>query len=164
MLLFLTGLMLCSVLAGECIPFTEALKHVGESRCVTGKIYHVQQGSKGTHYLDFCEDYRTCSFTVVIFHGDLRHVGDVRQLQDRIIEIHGQVKRYDNRAEIILEDASQLSGEAARIPRLPKDYDVEQKGHFSAGTFSHPRATSSSATSKKRQPATVPAEVPEDTD
>lgn len=130
---------------------------------MTGKIYHVQQGSKGTHYLDFCEDYRTCTFTVVIFRGDLRHVGDVRQLEGRTIEIHGDVKLYDERAEIILEDASQLRGDGARIPRLPKDYDVEQRGHYNPGILSRP-GTSNTTTSKKRQPATVPAVVPEDTD
>ena len=153
----------CPALHAACIPVAEALEHVGEERCVTGKVFRVQEGVKGIHYLDFCEDYRTCTFTVVIFRGDLRHVGDIRQLQDRLIEIHGDVKNYDGRAEIILRDASQLSGDAARLPRLPKDFDVEQKGRFSAGAFSHPKASSTS-TSKKRQPATIPAEIPEDTD
>lgn len=162
-LLIAFGLAFCTTSQSECISFSDALKHVGEYKCVTGKVYRVQQGSKGTHYLDFCDDYRTCTFTVVVFRGNLRHVGDIRQLQDRTVEIHGEVKRYDNRAEIILEDASQLSGESAHLPRLPKDYDVEQKGHYSAGTFSQPHTTSTSS-SKKRQPATVPAEIPEDTD
>ncbi|HEY1800415.1 MAG TPA: hypothetical protein VGG46_05705 [Terriglobales bacterium] len=143
------------------MPSSEALHHVGESRCVTGKIFRVQQGSNGIHYLDFCEDYHACTFTVVIFRGDLKHVGDIRQLQDRLVEIHGDVKEYDGRAEIILKDASQLGGDASSIPRLPKTFDVDQKGHFSAGTFSHPR-TSSSTTSAKRQTATVPTAVPDD--
>jgi len=66
--------------------------------------------------------------------SDLKSVGDVRQLQGRIVEIHGQVKEYDGRAEIILEEYRQLSGSTARIPPLPKNYDVENKGRYSAGT------------------------------
>jgi hypothetical protein len=161
-LLIFCSLLFCPALQAKCVPFSEAFNHVGESRCVTGKIFRVQQGSNGIHYLDFCDDYRTCTFTVVIFRGDLKHVGDIRELQDRLVEIHGDVKEYDGRAEIILKDASQLGGDGARIPRLPKDFDVDQKGHFSAGNFSHPR-TSSSTTSKKRQTTTIPAEVPDDT-
>jgi hypothetical protein len=157
------ALLLCPFLRAGCIPFTEALKHVGEDRCITGKVFRILEGIKGVHYLDFCEDYRACTFTVVIFHGDLKHIGDVRQLQDRLIEIHGDVKNYDGRAEIVLRDASQLSGDAARLPRLPKDFDVEQKGHYSAGTFNHSQSSNTN-TSKKRRPATVPAAVPQDTD
>ncbi|MGH9502955.1 MAG: hypothetical protein ACRD20_08895 [Terriglobales bacterium] len=162
-LLLLCFLLFRPALHAKCVPFSEALNHVGESRCVTGKIFRVEQGSNGIHYLDFCQDYHACTFTVVIFRGDLKHVGDIRQLQDRLVEIHGDVKEYDGRAEIILKDASQLGGDAARIPRLPKDFDVAQKGHFSAGTFSHPRS-SNSTTSRKRQPATIPAAVPQDSD
>ena len=152
-----------SSLQAACIPFTEALKHVGEERCITGKVFRIQEGVKGIHYLDFCEDYRTCTFTVVIFRGDLKHIGDIRQLQDRLIEIHGDLKNYDGRAEIILRDTSQLDGKSARLPRLPKDFDVEQKGHFNPGTLSRPQS-SSTTTSKKRQPATIPAEIPSDTE
>jgi DNA/RNA endonuclease YhcR with UshA esterase domain len=33
-----------------------------------------------------------------------------------MIEIHGRVKEYDGRAEIILEEYRQLSGSTPRIP------------------------------------------------
>ena len=74
-----------------CIPFTEAQKHVGGNHCVTGKVLRVEEGAKGVTYLDFCEDYRLCPFTVVIFPSDLKHVGDVRQLKDKTIEIRGDI-------------------------------------------------------------------------
>jgi hypothetical protein len=61
-------------------------------------------GARGVHFLDFCDDFHLCPFTVVIFPGDLKSVGDVRQLQGRMVEIHGQVKEYDGRAEIVLEE------------------------------------------------------------
>jgi len=70
---------------------------------------------------------------VVVFAHDLKDVGDVRRLADRMIEIHGPVKLYDGRAEIILNRISQITGGAALIPPIPKNYDVENRGHFSAG-------------------------------
>lgn len=146
----------------DCLPFDEAKKHVGEIKCVTGKVVRVKQGSRGVHFLDFRDDFRLCPFTVVIFPSDLKSVGDVRQLEGRMIEIHGQVKEYDGRAEIILEEYRQLSGSGARIPPLPKNYDVEKKGRYSAGTFSH--AKPGKKASKKKQPVKLPAELPEDSE
>jgi hypothetical protein len=159
--LLLAGLVLSSsLIRSECIPFDQARQHVGETRCITGKVQRIEQGLKGVHYLDFCEDYRLCPFTAVIFPSDLKSVGDVRQLQGRVVEIHGAVKEYDGRAEIVLQEARQLGGAGVSIPPLPKNYDVEKHGHFSAGKFSHPKAKRK--TSKKRERAKLPIEVPED--
>jgi hypothetical protein len=138
--------------AGACIPFSEAGKHIGATRCVSGKVLRVKQGNRGVHFFDFCEDYRTCPFTVVIFPGDLKQVGDVRQLQGKQIEIEGDVKSYDGRAEIVLRRIGQLRGDAAHIPALPKEYDVERHGKFSAGTFSRPKSAKTSSTRKKQSP------------
>lgn len=121
------------VRASDCIPIGEAGNHVGETKCVTGKVTRVKVGAKGVHFLDFCEDQMACPFTVVVFSHDLKDVGDVRRLAGRTIEIHGEVKLYDGRAEIILNRVSQISGGAAILPPLPKTYDVENRGHYSAG-------------------------------
>ena len=150
---------LTPVSIAECISFDQAQKHIGETRCVTGQVVRVQVGAKGTHYLDFCEDYRLCPFTVVVFSHDLKNVGDVRCLAGRIIEIRGEIKEYNDRAEIILDSRKQLSGAAALLPALPKNFDVEQRGHFSAGTF---RAKRTRTTYKKKGTPAVPAEIPED--
>jgi hypothetical protein len=119
--------------ASDCIPIGEASKHVGETKCVTGKVTRVKVGVKGVHFLDFCEDQMACPFTVVVFSHDLKDVGDVRRLAGRTIEVRGAVKLYDGRAEIILNRVSQISGGAAMLPPLPKNYDVENRGHYSAG-------------------------------
>ena len=119
--------------ASDCIPIGEAGKHVGETKCVTGKVTRVKIGVKGVHFLDFCEDQMACPFTVVVFSHDLKDVGDVRRLAGRTIEIKGPVKLYDGRAEIILNRVSQISGGAAMLPPIPKNYDVENRGHYSAG-------------------------------
>ncbi len=153
---FATGLLLCSQAQAECVAYGDALRHIGETRCVSGKVIRVKQGLRGIHYLDFCENYLTCPFTVVVFPSDLRHVGDVRELAGKLVEVHGAVKLYDGRAEIILRDARQLSGEAAQIPKLPKSYDVEKKGQYSAGKYSHPNT--SRQASRKRQTKPIQTE------
>jgi hypothetical protein len=119
--------------AGDCIPIQQASEHVGETKCVSGKVVRVKVGTGGAHFLDFCEDQTACPFTVVVFGRDLKDVGDVRQLAGRMIEIKGPVKLYDGRAEIILNRVGQITGGAAMIPVLPKNYDVENRGRFYPG-------------------------------
>lgn len=153
-------LMSGSSLASDCIPFTDAQNHIGDHRCVSGKVLRIEQGGNGATFLDFCDDYRVCPFTVVVFRGDLKDVGDVRQLAGRTIEISGDIKAYDGRAEIILREARQLKGEAAKLPALPKSYDVEKKGRYSAGQFSHPKTARKPA--RKKQTAPIPTIDPAD--
>ena len=151
--------------AADCVSFTEASNHIGKHRCVTGKVWDVKDGNNGVTFLDFCEDYRVCPFTVVVSPGNLKDVGDVRELKGKTVQISGEVKSYDDRAEIVLSDYKQLKGEGAHIPPLPKGYDVEKKGHFSAGKFKPPKAKRRHAKRQKRgvdvfQPE--PASEPED--
>jgi hypothetical protein len=119
--------------ASDCIPIHQASQHMGETKCVAGKVLKIRVGNKGVHFLDFCDDQMACPFTVVVFPSRLKDVGDVRRLEGRTIEIHGAVKIYDGRPEIILNRISQITEGAAMIPPLPKNYDVENRGHFSAG-------------------------------
>ena len=83
-----------SLLRSECMPFDQAKQQVGETRYLRGKVLRIEQSMRGVHYLDFREDHRLCPFTAVIFPSDLKSVGDVRQLQGRVVEIHGPVKQY----------------------------------------------------------------------
>ncbi|MCU1287347.1 MAG: nucleic acid binding, OB-fold, tRNA/helicase-type [Acidobacteriales bacterium] len=134
----------------DCIPFDQAQKKVGETVCVTGKVLKVSTSARsGTQFLNFCEDYKNCPFTVVVFARDLRDVGDVRPLEGAVIEIHGKVKDYKGQAEIVLSDSRQLKGEAAKLPNLPKNFDVENQGKYSAGEFKSPTAPK---TSHKKKP------------
>jgi hypothetical protein len=141
--------------SSSCLSIAEAGKHIGATRCVVGKVIRVKQGNRGVHFFDFCEDYRTCPFTVVVFSGDLKQIGGVRQLVGRQIEIDGEIKSYDGRAEIVLRRLGQLRGDAARIPALPKDYDVERHGRYSAGTFRYPKQAKSAARKKQSPPISL---------
>ncbi len=159
-LLLLSGLFFPAMSIAACISFTEASQHIGETKCVLGTVAHVEQGKEGVHYLTFCEASGACPFAAAVFPSDLRHVGDVRQLQGKSIEVHGDVRGYNGRAEIVVSESRQLKGEAANIPPMPRHYDVETRGRYSAGVFSHPKTARS--TSKKRQLPTLPVEIPED--
>ena len=123
----------------NCLTIAEAGKNIGKRHCITGTVVRVEEGTHGVTFLDFCPDYRTCPFTVVVFSGDLRNLGDLRQLQGRVITIQGRIEEYDDRAEIILRHPEQLGEHAALLTAIPKDYDVERRGHFSAGTFRAPK-------------------------
>jgi hypothetical protein len=162
LLLLLTLLFPSFSPAADCIPIAEARQHVGEDQCVTGRVLRVKHGSRGVTFFDFCQDSMVCPFTVVVFPHDLKHIGDVSQLQNKVIEVHGPVKEYDGRAEIILQQSRQLGGEGLRIPPLPKNYDVENKGNYSAGKFSLPKPAYT--THKKKQLAKIPINIPPDPD
>ncbi len=152
-------LSVASFASAECLPFDKATDHIGETLCIKGRVLKVSIGRTGIHFLNFCEDYRTCPFTVVVFPRDLRDVGDVRSLENREVEIYGLVKDYNGQAEIILRDTSQLRGELADLPKLPKGYDADKKGKYSAGTF---KGNSTSATSPKKSKGHREPTFPED--
>jgi hypothetical protein len=153
-------LLLVAVTASaECVPYSEASKHLGTTVCVTGKVLKITHSDQGTTFLNFCEDYRVCPFQVVVFRSDLPHVGDIRHLVGKTIEINGKVEDYDGHTEIILRRPRQLHGDAAKIPPLPKGFDVEKKGRYNAGRLSHPKSGHSSR--QKRQSKPVQMEDPE---
>lgn len=154
-LLLLVSVFFFSTCLAECIAPQETSQHIGATKCVNGRVFQVHDGGRGVTFLDFCEDYRKCPFVVVVFARDLKRVGDVRYLQGKQIEVHGKIQEYDGRAEIVLSRYQQLRGDAARIPPLPKDYDVEKRGSYSAGTFSRP---SLRKPSRKRNKAPVTIE------
>ena len=139
--------------ASGCLSIQDAAEHVGEVKCVTGKVLRVKVGARGVHFLDFCQDHAACPFSVVVFASDLKDIGDVRRLAGRTIQIRGPVKLYDGHAEIILNHTSQVIGGSTLIPPLPKDYDVERQGHYSAGRL-HP-----SKKLKKPKPTVSPTAV-----
>jgi DNA/RNA endonuclease YhcR with UshA esterase domain len=139
----------------DCVSFAEASKHVGAAQCISGTVMHVEDGRDGVTLLHFCKDSKACPFTVVVFPGDLKKMGDVRQLEGRQIEIKGTVQDYQGHQEIVLRRPQQL-GDAAflLVPAVPTDYDVERRGHNSAGKSLHPKAAKKT-TAKQKQPISI---------
>src|ERR1035437_8419152 len=78
----------------DCVSFAEASRHVGTTQCVSGTVLHVDDGSKGRTFLNFCKYANACPFTVIVLPDDLRKVGDIRQLEGRQIEIKGRSEEH----------------------------------------------------------------------
>lgn len=134
--------------AADCLPIEKAPEQVGKTACIRGTVLKAVVSRAGSIHLDFCPDYRSCPFSVYVPAASLHNVGDVRELQGREIEIQGKVQHYGGGTEIVLKELRQLHGEAARIPPVPKNFDVERHGNFSAGKFSIPKSSTSTTTSK----------------
>ena len=141
-------LLSASLATAKCLPLEEAGKHVGDTACVAGKVLTVTQSPNGAWFLNFCQDYRECPFTVVTFSRDLRDVGDVRYLAGKEVEVHGKIKLYQGRAEIILRERRQLHGESAKLPPLPNDYDDARHGSYSARQFASSKSSPKPAKAK----------------
>ena len=91
-----------------CVDFHDAGSHVGEEACVSGRVLRVFVSRGSNTFLDFCADYRDCSFTSVIFSSDRQKFGDLQTLWGRRVEIHGSVTLYNGRAEIIIHGPDQI--------------------------------------------------------
>jgi hypothetical protein len=81
---------------------------VGKSGCVAGLVLRVYSARTGNTFLDFCQDYRACPFSSVIFAADKDRFGDLATLQGKRVEIRGDVVNYQGRAEIIIHDPQQV--------------------------------------------------------
>jgi len=81
---------------------------VGKSGCVAGLVLRVYSARTGNTFLDFCQDYRSCPFSSVIFASDKNKFGDLESLQGKRVEIRGDVVTYQGHAEIIIHDPQQV--------------------------------------------------------
>jgi hypothetical protein len=81
---------------------------VGKGGCVTGLVLRVYTARTGNTFLDFCQDYRACPFTSVVFAADKNKFGDLGLMQGKRVEIRGDVINYQGRAEIIIRDPQQV--------------------------------------------------------
>lgn len=145
------SLLLPSLCSAKCLSISQAAEKIGSESCVTGKVLSVTPLPEGHFTLNFCEGEKACAFSVVVFRSNLRDVGDVRQLEGKDIEIHGPIKEYSGHAEIVLKDVHQLRGESARMPPLPKAYDVSRHGNYSAGSFYGTKAPKQSTGTKSKK-------------
>lgn len=97
-----------NVSSGNIYDYTEASNHIGEYASIRGQVVKVYRSNKNTTFFDYCENYKSCPFGAVIFSSNLYKFNDPLQYQGRIITIRGNIKSYQGRAEIILDDSSQI--------------------------------------------------------
>jgi hypothetical protein len=150
-----------SVSFAGCIPFTQARQHIGETSCVRGKVLHVNDFQPGFASLSFCKDEGECAFTAVVSAKDPKSVASLHELQGKTIKIHGLLKESNGDAQIILQDPRELLSRDAEMPSFMRAYDVEERGHNSAGTSHAPKAKT---VYTKKQTATGSIDIPSDTE
>ena len=138
-----------------CVSFSDASQHVGATECVSGTVLHVENGGSGVTFLSFCKDAKACPFTVVVFPGDRKKMGDIRQLEGQQIEIKGTIQDYDGHAEIVLRRSQQLGESAFRLfPPVPTEYDVERAGRKASGS-THAKAAKKTRTKQSGAPISI---------
>jgi hypothetical protein len=91
-----------------CVDFHDAASHAGETGCVSGRVVKVFTSRGGNTFLDFCEDYRDCPFTSVIFSSDKNKFGDLGSVAGRQIEIHGPITVFQGKPEVKIHDPEQI--------------------------------------------------------
>ncbi|MSU74496.1 hypothetical protein EXS57_01820 [Candidatus Kaiserbacteria bacterium] len=93
------------------IDYTEAPAHIGKYASVRGTLVKAHTSKTGTVFLDFCENYKTCPFTGVIFADDAKKFGDLSRYAGSVVTLTGKIASYEGKAEIILSNPKQLSTE-----------------------------------------------------
>jgi hypothetical protein len=91
------------------IDYTDAPAHIGSLASVRGTLIDAYTSSSGTVFLDFCKSYKNCSFSGVIFADDVKKFGDVSKDAGKTITLTGKISSYQNQAEMILSDPSQIT-------------------------------------------------------
>jgi hypothetical protein len=94
-----TPLPTISAPAAQCIAWTEAAAHVGETTCVRGTVVSTN-ASGSTFFIDF--DKTRASFYAVSFKYTF---DDVR---GKCVEISGKISPYNGRPQIIIDSKEQL--------------------------------------------------------
>ena len=95
-----------------CISIDKAKDFVGQEVCVVGEVHHVGFTDSGTAFITFCEDYKKCPFTAVVFARDVDKVGNLQMFEGRELEVTGKIREYEGSAEMVIKKRSQFGGEA----------------------------------------------------
>lgn len=90
-------------------------QHLGESVvfCGTPTDVHASKKSDGPVFMDFGGRYPDAPFTVVIF-GDVAgtdHDALVKRFSGKALHVRGEVKRYKDKAEIVLKSLEDIEVE-----------------------------------------------------
>ena len=96
-------------ISGGTYDYTDAPAHIGERASVSGTLVKAYTSKTGTVFLDFCESYKSCPFSGVIFADDAKKFGDLSRYVGTTITLSGKISLYQNKAEIVLSSPSQIS-------------------------------------------------------
>jgi hypothetical protein len=104
------------------IAATNADKHYGENGIVTGRVAQVTYRPKAV-FINLDQPYPDSPFTGVIFSRFTNQFGDLSSLTNKSVEFSGIITNYQNKPEIILTNASQLTigNQTPGLPAMPAE-------------------------------------------
>lgn len=91
-----------------CISYTKAPERIGTRTCVTGIVDHTYTSATDTTFINFCEDYRECPFSSVVFQDDRHRFTNTSDWEGRQVAIEGRIDTYEGRPQIVLDHPSQV--------------------------------------------------------
>jgi len=116
-----------------CVSFEKAKELVGKEACIVGRVTQVGESRAGNVFVNFCKDYRNCAFSAVALHaGDSDELGDLRDLEGKILEMRGTIKLYKGQPEMELKSRAQLrlAKDQAKLPLdKPEPEDMRARMH-----------------------------------
>jgi DNA/RNA endonuclease YhcR with UshA esterase domain len=113
-----------------CVSIDKAKDFVGQEVCVVGEVHRVGFTDSGTALITFCDDYKKCAFSVVVFSRDVDKVGNLQMFEGRELEVTGKVREYQGTAEIVVKKRSQFSGEAVSLTLDRPDNNRNRQGRW----------------------------------
>lgn len=92
------------------LPDSDAAKHIGEAVSLDCNAVNVYTSKAGNTFINCGAAYPNHVASVVIFSSSTAKVGDVKQYEGKHIVVHGVLKSYRGKPEIVLESATQIEG------------------------------------------------------
>ena len=89
------------------ISASEAANNVGKVVTVKGFVADVNVREK-VAYLNFTQKFPDNDFTAVVFSNKFAEFGDLNEYQGKSVEVTGVVSTFKNKAQIVLNDKSQI--------------------------------------------------------
>jgi DNA/RNA endonuclease YhcR with UshA esterase domain len=87
----------------------EAPRHIGETASVTGAVKQVYQTQGGSIFLDLGAIHPHNPFTVFIPRSAAEKFSNFKDFDGMVITVSGQIQEYNNKAEIVVTDPSQIT-------------------------------------------------------
>jgi hypothetical protein len=117
---------LCATCAlAESLPeytASEAPRHIGETARVTGTVKRVSQTQGGSIFLDLGAKFPNNPLTIFIPYSAADQFPNFKKFDGVIVTVSGEIKEYNNKAEIVVTDPSQIIRRSAKYrTRSPEE-------------------------------------------
>ena len=90
------------------IPASDAARHIGKERIVTGKVAEVNQTDKLIR-LNFERPFPQQPFTAVIFAHRTNLFMELGELKGKTVEVQGKITIFRDRPQMVLSSTNQLT-------------------------------------------------------